>query len=239
MRRADSEAKPPIDRPAISKDRFDLVIFDCDGVLIDSEVLSCSVLRRQLARHGMPIELDEIFTRYLGHAFSVVSEDFARVCGRPIPESFLPDLKADLFATFGRELRRIPAIETVLESLELPYCLTSSSDRERLEVSLRVTGLARYFEGRIYNAEMVARGKPAPDLFLFAAGRMGLLPARALVIEDSVTGVLAGKAAGMTVWGFIGGSHYAGRDGAPMLTEAGADRIFQDMTDIEIFPRRT
>jgi HAD superfamily hydrolase (TIGR01509 family) len=218
----------------ISEMQFDLVIFDCDGVLIDSEVLACSVLRRQLIRHGMPIELDEIFDRYLGRAFSVVAEDFLRVLGRPIPEGFLPAMKVDLFETFEQELRLIPMVETLLTKLTLPFCLTSSSDWERIQVSLRVAELGRYFEGRTYNAEMVDHGKPAPDLFLFAARRMGFAASRALVIEDSVSGVEAGKAAGMTVWGFIGGSHYAGRDGTAMLTAAGADRIFTRMADIVI-----
>lgn len=217
--------------------RFDLVVFDCDGVVIDSEALSCAVLQRHLERHGVAVELSEIFARYLGRSFSVVAEDYRRIRGRPIPDSFLAEMKVDLFETFERELRPIPEIETVLANLDLPFCLTSSSDPERIRVSLRVTGLAPYFGDRVYNAEMVERGKPAPDLFLFAAGRMGAAARRTLVVEDSVIGVQAGKAAGMTVWGFIGGAHYAGRDGTAILSAAGADRIFARMADIGVAMR--
>lgn len=242
MPRSKIGAKAPVDAVtdlAVDENRFGVVLFDCDGVLIDSEVLSCTVLLRQLVRYGMPIGMEDIFERYLGRSFSVVADDYRKVCGKPLPDKFLADMKADLFATFGRELRTIPAVETVLTNLKLPFCLTSSSDWDRIQVSLRVTELGRYFEGRTYNAEMVDRGKPAPDLFLYAAHRMGFPASRALVIEDSVIGVEAGKAAGMTVWGFIGGSHYAERDGAALLRAAGADRIFVRMTDIELPPRRT
>lgn len=223
--------------PFAGKNPFDLVVFDCDGVVIDSEALSCAVLQRHLGRHGVPVELDDIFERYLGHSFAVVAEDYRKIRQRPIPDNFLAEMNLDLFETFRRELRPIPEIESVLAGLEMPFCLTSSSGLERIRVSLRVTGLAPHFGDRIYNAEMVARGKPAPDLFLFAAERMGVAAARALVIEDSVTGVQAGKAAGMTVWGFVGGAHYAGRNGAAVLRAAGADRVFARMGDIGIAGR--
>lgn len=220
--------------PVAGDNQFDLVVFDCDEVVIDSEALSCAVLRRHLGRHGVPIDLNDIFERYLGHSFAVVADDYRRIRQSPIPDSFLAEMNADLFETFGRELRPIPEIESVLTGLDIPFCLTSSSGLERIRVSLRVTGLAPHFGDRIFNAEMVKRGKPAPDLFLFAADRMGAAPSRSLVIEDSVTGVQAGKAAGMTVWGFVGGAHYAGRDGVAVLRAAGADRVFARMADIGI-----
>ena len=125
----------------------------------------------------------------------------------------------------------------LLRGLDASFCVASSSDLERVEFSLALTGLAEFFAGKMFSAEMVRRGKPAPDLFLHAAARMQADPRKALVVEDSVSGVEAGKAAGMTVWGFVGGSHYAGRDGAALLEAAGADRILDRMADF-LYPRR-
>ena len=125
----------------------------------------------------------------------------------------------------------MPHVIDVLTDLGRPYCLASSSDSERIRISLAVTRLAHFFEGRIFTAAMVERAKPAPDLFLLAATRMGAPPAQTLVVEDSVNGVLAAKAAGMAVWGFTGGSHYAGLDMAPALKAAGADRVFHSMAE--------
>ena len=115
--------------------------------------------------------------------------------------------------------------------LQLPYCVASSSDLDRVRFSLELTGLAASFGQRLYTAQMVKHGKPAPDLFLFAAGKMAAEPRRTLVIEDSVSGVMAAKAAGMKVWGFVGGAHYRLADGSALLRQAGADRIFAAMTD--------
>ena len=130
----------------------------------------------------------------------------------------------------------MPHVTNVLTDLGRPYCLASSSDSERIRISLAVTRLAHFFEGRIFTAAMVERAKPAPDLFLLAAARMGAPPAQTLVVEDSINGVLAAKAAGMSVWGFTGGSHYAGRDMAPALKAAGADRVFHSMAEFRCRP---
>jgi HAD superfamily hydrolase (TIGR01509 family) len=122
-------------------------------------------------------------------------------------------------------------VEAVLGALRIATCVASSSDRERVAYALALTGLAELFGDRLYTAQMVRHGKPAPDLFLHAASGMGADPRRTLVIEDSVSGVQAGKAACMTVWGFVGGSHYAGRDGKRILLAAGADLVFDRMQD--------
>jgi HAD superfamily hydrolase (TIGR01509 family) len=122
-------------------------------------------------------------------------------------------------------------VNSVLEGLQIPHCVASSSDADRVSFSLALTGLAPHFDNRLYTAQMVERGKPAPDLFLYAAEKMRTDPRRTLVIEDSVSGVAAGKAAGMTVWGFVGGSHYRSRDGEAILSQAGADRVFGRMAD--------
>ncbi len=119
----------------------------------------------------------------------------------------------------------------MLEGLQIPHCVASSSDLDRVSFSLTLTGLAPHFGSRLYSAQMVERGKPAPDLFLYAAERMQAKPCNTLVIEDSVSGVTAAKAAGMTAWGFVGGSHYQSRDGKAILLGAGADRVFERMAD--------
>ncbi|MFI5012336.1 MAG: HAD family hydrolase [Hyphomicrobiales bacterium] len=218
---------PP--RPRIKTD-YDLIIFDCDGVLVDSELLSCNCLMDVLRRHEIAADIDTVFEKFLGRSAQAVSEHYRRL-GRAIPRAFSAELRALVRESFAGSLQAIPDVESVLRSLAAPYCVASSSDLERVEFSLRLTGLSKLFDGRVFTAQMVRRGKPAPDLFLHAAARMGADPSRSLVIEDSVSGVQAGKAAGMTVWGFVGGSHYASRDGQRLLEAAGADRVFDRMAD--------
>ena len=211
---------------------FNLLIFDCDGVLVDSEVLSCQCLIEVLARHGVSVDLDEAFDRFLGRSSLAVEEYYLTTTGAPLPRQFGSELRTHLASSFRRSLQLIPHVRLVLDSIDRPYCLASSSDADRLRMTLSVAGLERYFGDRVYTSAMVAHGKPAPDLFLFAAAKMSASAAETLVIEDSINGVLAGKAAGMTVWGFIGGSHYSGRDGGRLLSDAGADRVFGSMADL-------
>ena len=208
----------------------ELVIFDCDGVLVDSELLSCRCLSDELSEFGISLTLAQALELFLGRSVSAVVQHY-RDLGRVVPIDFPVRLKARVLAAFRAALRPIPDVDTVLSDLRVPHCVASSSDLDRVALSLDVTGLAPRFGERIYTAQMVERGKPAPDLFLYAAGKMGVQPARTLVIEDSVSGVRAAKAAGMIVWGFVGGSHYPGRDGHAILSAAGADRVFARMSD--------
>lgn len=208
----------------------DLIIFDCDGVLIDSEVLSCRCLSKTLAAYGIELGVDQAIDLFLGRSVTAVLQ-YYQALGRAIPEQFAAELKAGVRAAFVSSLCPIEGVKSVLEGLRVPHCVASSSDVDRVSFSLALTGLAPHFATRLYTSQMVPRGKPAPDLFLYAAERMQVDPHRALVIEDSVSGVKAGKAAGMTVWGFVGGSHYQSRDGKAMLREAGADRVFGRMAD--------
>jgi HAD superfamily hydrolase (TIGR01509 family) len=210
--------------------RPDLIIFDCDGVLVDSEVLSCRCLSETLAAHGIDLSVDQALDLFLGRSVTAVFHHY-RALGRTIPEQFAVELAAGVRAAFVSSLRPIEGVKSVLEALRIPHCVASSSDVDRVSFSLALTGLASHFDTRLYTSQMVARGKPAPDLFLYAAERMKVDPDRTLVIEDSVSGVKAGKAAGMTVWGFVGGSHYQSRDGKAILGEAGADRVFERMAD--------
>jgi HAD superfamily hydrolase (TIGR01509 family) len=208
----------------------DLIIFDCDGVLVDSEVLSCRCLSGVLAGYGIDLGLDQALDLFLGRSMTAVVEHYEAL-GRSIPEQFSTELTAGVRAAFTSALCPIEGVSSVLESLRIPYCVASSSDVDRVSLSLSLTGLAPHFDNRVYTSQMVERGKPAPDLFLYAADRMQADPRRTLVIEDSISGVEAAKAAGMTVWGFVGGSHYQSRDGKAILRAAGADRVFGRMAD--------
>jgi HAD superfamily hydrolase (TIGR01509 family) len=208
----------------------DLVIFDCDGVLVDSEVLSCQCLSEVLGERGIALSEDEVVELFLGRS-TVALLNHYKDDRRFDPETVLPELKARVLQRFGEQLRPIAGIEAVVSHLGSPFCVASSSDLDRVTRSLALTGLAPLFGNRLYTAQMVAHGKPAPDLFLYAAEQMQTAPQRTLVIEDSVSGVTAAKAAGMAVWGFVGGSHYRSRDGRTMLYDAGADRVFERMTD--------
>jgi HAD superfamily hydrolase (TIGR01509 family) len=183
-----------------------------------------------LALSGIDLGVAEALDLFLGRSTTAVLQHY-RDQGRELPETFLADLKRRVRETFSASLQPIAGIATLLSELREPFCVASSSDLDRVKFSLEMTGLASYFGDRLYTAEMVARGKPAPDLFLYAAEKMGAAPARTLVIEDSISGVQAAKAAGMTVWGFAGGSHYQGRDGRAILQAAGADRVFARMQD--------
>jgi HAD superfamily hydrolase (TIGR01509 family) len=212
---------------------YDLVIFDCDGVLVDSEMLACKCLVELLQRHGIDVELEAVFEKFLGRSISAVAGHFEAL-GRAMPDGFPAELRALVRKSFADSLQAMADVVCVLQSLDTAYCVASSSDLERVNFSLEQTGLSALFEGRVFTAQMVRNGKPAPDLFLYAAASMGADPARTLVVEDSASGVQAGKAAGMTVWGFVGGSHYASRDGRALLAAAGADRVFDRMADFRI-----
>jgi HAD superfamily hydrolase (TIGR01509 family) len=209
---------------------LDLIIFDCDGVLVDSEVLSCRCLSEILATYGIKLEVADALELFLGRSTDAVLQYYS-ARGRALPDNFLPDLKARVRQAFQSSLHPVPGVDSLLSSLHIPYCVASSSDLDRVSFSLAVTGLALHFDDRIYTSQMVARGKPAPDLFLYAATKMQAEPARTLVIEDSVSGVAAAKAAGMKVWGFVGGGHYESLDRRTMLYDAGADRVFDRMAD--------
>jgi len=208
----------------------DLIIFDCDGVLVDSEVLSCQCLSEVLRHCGIELSTEDAIELFLGRSNAAVLHHY-RDDRRLVPETFLVEQKARVLQRLKCSLQPIPGVVALVSSLKLPFCVASSSDLDRVSLSLALTGLAPHFGDRLYTAQMVARGKPAPDLFLYAAAQMQAAPMRTLVVEDSVSGVTAAKAAGMTVWGFVGGSHHRSRDGRSMLCDAGADRVFDQMAD--------
>ncbi|MFG2428705.1 HAD-IA family hydrolase [Streptomyces sp. NPDC048590] len=191
---------PPLD-PAEAR----LVIFDNDGVLADSEPVANRVLASLLTESGFPTTTEDSFRRYMGGTLDRVRSFLRAETGRELPGDFAERYRARLKAAFEQELRPVPAIADVLTALRergIPICVASSSPRDRLELALRVTGLAPHFGDRVYSADDVLRGKPAPDLFLHAAVRMGVGPEHAVVVEDSVPGVEAARASGMAVIGF-------------------------------------
>lgn len=190
----------------------DLVIFDCDGVVVDSELISASMLIAALRPYGVDMSLDFVRDHFLGRSYPTVLAEVRAHWGADLPESFEAEYRERLLAAFDRDLKPMPGIEDVLRRMACPYCLATSSSPARVHRTLQATGLSRWFDGRVFTASQVSRGKPEPDLFLLAADRMEAVPARCLVIEDSLPGVSAGHAAGMQVWRFTGGGHLRGTD---------------------------
>src|SRR4051794_7690404 len=146
---------------------FDLIIFDCDGVLVDSELLSCRCLSEVLAEFGLALGVEQALELFLGRSSAAIGH-YYRERGQVLPDNFLPHLKARVLETFAAALQPVPEIGSVLSALKSPHCVASSSDIDRVTLSLDVTGLSSHFEDRLYTAQMVKHGKPAPDLFLYA-----------------------------------------------------------------------
>src|SRR6266478_3911915 len=192
---------------------FDLVIFDCDGVLIDSELLSIRADQECLAECGIELSIEEILERYTGISFAAVVADLEARHGR-LPADFADRRRRRLWPLFDSELQGIPGVSAVIDALTCKACVASSGRPDRLRHTLSLVGLYDRFHPNIFSAVEVARGKPAPDLFLHAAQRMAVSPARCVVIEDSLPGVTAAVAAGMTTIGFIGASHCRPGDAA-------------------------
>ena len=190
----------------------ELVIFDCDGVLIDSEVISANMLIAELKGYGVEMDMAFVSRHFLGRSYPAVLKEVREQFGVQLPDQFEADYRRRLLAAFARDLKVMPGATGVIARLGLPYALATSSSPERVTQSLRLTGLDALFGRNVYTASMVTRGKPAPDLFLHVAQQMGVDPARCLVLEDSLNGLRAGLAAGMEVWRFIGGTHLAGLD---------------------------
>ncbi len=194
-----------------------LLIFDCDGVLVDSEPLANQVLHDSLRRLGLDISLEHSARTFTGLSMKSCVALVENMLGAPVPDDFVPDLRRRTTLAFSGRLRPVGGVDSLLGRLEMPFCVASSSTRRRIHDSLEATGLRRWFPaGKIFSADDVSRGKPAPDLFLHAAATLGCRPARCTVVEDSVPGVTAAKAAGMRVFG------YAERTPSRLLEAAGA-----------------
>jgi HAD superfamily hydrolase (TIGR01509 family) len=183
---------------------FELVIFDCDGVLVDSEPLSNRILAERLTAIGLPTTTEDSMRDFMGRSWKTDQEIIEQRLGGPLPDGWVEAYHAEVFAAFERELEPIPGLPEALDDIALPWCVASSSAHARIRLALRSTGLLARFEGRIFSATDVKHGKPAPDLFLHAASTLGVEPARCAVVEDAPTGVQAALAAGMTPFGYAG-----------------------------------
>jgi HAD superfamily hydrolase (TIGR01509 family) len=203
-----------------------LVIFDCDGVLVDSEPIANRVFAHMLAGQGLVLDdaqMDELFLgRTMAHCLALA----AGRLGRPLPEDFEAEHDRRLFAALADELAPVPGVLRVLDGLASPFCVATNGSADKLRLSLAKVGLLPRFEGRMFSADEVAQGKPAPDLFLHAAQRMGVPPSACVVVEDSPAGVAAGVAAGMRVLGF------AACTPAARLHGAGARQVFASMDEL-------
>ncbi len=202
-----------------------LVIFDCDGVLVDSEPISNRILARELTAIGLPTSPEDSVRDFMGRSWASCTAIVEERLGRELPPEFAADYHAALYAAFERELEPVAGIEAALDAIEQTSCVASSGAHDRIRRALAATGLLERFDGRNFSATDVEHGKPAPDLFLHAAARMGFEPECCVVVEDSPAGVQAGRAAGMTVLG------YAGYTDAALLAAEGA-RTFSAMAEL-------
>ncbi|GAA1270373.1 HAD family hydrolase [Kitasatospora nipponensis] len=184
---------------------IELVIFDCDGVLIDSERLAVKVDAIVLDALGWPMAEQEIVDRFVGRSHAAMTADIEAHLGRPLPAGWEAEFQPLYDDVFARELVPVEGITEALDAITLPTCVASSSSHRRLRATLGLTGLHERFAGRIFSAEEVEHGKPAPDLFLHAARTLGVDPAACVVVEDSPFGVAAARAAKMRAFGYSGG----------------------------------
>jgi HAD superfamily hydrolase (TIGR01509 family) len=211
----------------------DLVIFDCDGVLVDSEVIFARVLAECLTAADFAATTEEALVLGFGKNHDTLTAAVEARYGRTLPAGFFETMRAQTALVLERELEPMPGIEALLSTLPLARCVASNGHLDRVRERLAVTGLLHFFDPHVFSATQVAYGKPAPDLFRLAASRLGAHPASCIVVEDSVIGVAAALAAGMPVVGFCGGSHCPGGH-ADQLVAAGCSRVFARMIDLAI-----
>jgi len=194
---------------------FNLIIFDCDGVLVDSEPLAAAVARDMLAELGLQLTIEEIGERFNGRKVAQWVGELEAVLNRPLAESFIPEFRRRSAEKFRAELKPVAGIRELLDRLPLPYCLASSGPLSKIHLTLSLTGLLGYFEGRIFSGYEVGSWKPDPELFLHAARAFAVAPRNCAVIEDSRAGVEAGLAAGMRVF------HYRPQPAGPAAAATG------------------
>jgi HAD superfamily hydrolase (TIGR01509 family) len=211
---------------------FSLVIFDCDGVLVDSEILSAEVEADALSHLGVPVTSQDVMSRFLGLTQAELERKFERDYGIRLPPDHAQTTSQMLRKAYLTRLDPVPGVRKVIEELAIPFCVASNSPPSKLGLGLSVTNLFELVYPNIFCSKLVARGKPAPDLFLYAAKTMGADPARAVVVEDSVVGIKAAKAAGMLAIGFVGGLHHMPPSDQALIA-AGADHIAQTMDDVQ------
>jgi HAD superfamily hydrolase (TIGR01509 family) len=210
----------------VIKKRFGLVIFDCDGVLVDSEMITNRVFAQMLNEVGIPMSLEEVFEQFVGRSMPQCLAIVTELLGRPVSDEFVEQFHRRAAAALQSELKAVPDIDTVLAAMRVPFCVASSGTHEKMQTTLGITGLLPQFQGKMYSVTQVAHSKPFPDVFLYAASQQGVIPSACAVIEDTPTGVTAGVAAGMTVFG------YCALTPRHRLIEAGAHHTFERMRDL-------
>jgi HAD superfamily hydrolase (TIGR01509 family) len=210
----------------VNKKRFDLVIFDCDGVLVDSELITNRIFVGMLNELGLALTLSDLFEQFVGRSMPQCLGVVTELLGRPVPDNFLDEFQHRSAAALRSELKAVADIEIVLAALRVPFCVASSGTLEKMQTTLGITGLLPQFAGKMYSVTEVARSKPHPDVFLHAASQQGVPSTACAVIEDTPTGVQAGVAAGMTVFG------YCALTPGPSLIAAGAHHTFERMRDL-------
>ncbi|MEV4669994.1 MULTISPECIES: HAD family hydrolase [unclassified Microbacterium] len=207
-------------------ERLELVIFDCDGVLVDSERLSVEIDREVLSDLGWELTIEEIVHRFVGRSAAHFRSEIEAYLGRALPDDWEAPYQHRYSDAFVRDLQAVPGVVTALDTISAPTCVASSGAHEKIRRTLGLTGLLPRFDGRIFSAAEVENGKPAPDLFLRAASCMGVPPSRCVVIEDSRFGVEAARAAGMHAFGYAGGL-----TPAEWLAGEGTT-VFEDMAEL-------
>jgi len=214
-----------------------LLIFDFDGVIADSEVVANSVLAEVVSELGVPTTLEDSYDRYMGKRFPDVLAAVQADIGRPLPTTFAEDFQARTLAALRRDLKPVTGAGGYIETFaHIPKCIASSSSPDRLNLCLDVLALRNVFGSRVYSASLVPRGKPHPDIFLHAAEQMEVAPSRAIVIEDSASGVKAGVAAGMTVIGLLAASHIQ-KGHRDRLHAAGAHHVAETFQEADAITR--
>ena len=208
--------------------RFDLVIFDCDGVLVDSEPITMRVLTQMLNEMGATLTVEETMRQYVGKSLRDGHPITRELIGRDLPSEFYDAFVMRRDEALLEAIEPVAHVHTALLQLRLPYAVASGADTEKMRLTLGRTNLLSLFEQRLFSASMVARSKPAPDVYLLAARTLGAAAERCVVIEDTATGVTAGVAAGMTVLG------YCERQEPRALLAAGASAVFSDMRQLPI-----
>ena len=208
--------------------KFDLIIFDCDGVLVDSERVANEVFAEVLEDVcGLKFTLEQMFDTFVGHSKAHCLQKIETMLGHPPPDELARRYQQDIDKALASSVEAIAGIESLLEQLQLPYCVASSGSHSKMEMTLGRTGLKRFFTGNIFSTSDVLHGKPHPDIYLHAARHMGEFdPSCCLVVEDSPVGVTGAVAAGMTVFG------YAELMPAQKLKTAGAHQVFTRMSEL-------
>ena len=208
------------------------LIFDCDGVLIDSEIVVCRLVSEELTSLGYPVTVTEVISRYAGRPEPAMIADIEQDWGRSVPAEYFPRIKSRVAEAYASELRPVAGIAETLARIRAPVCVASSSAPQKLRLGLEATRLHSWFGENIVSASYVAQGKPAPDVFIYAAGWMRTQIEHCVVIEDSIPGVEAARKAGIRTFGFVGGSHCPPEHEERLLA-AGAELVLRNISDLE------